>query len=48
MAVHAQAEQLKIYNEEEVFNTTNVEETLLKLRDDDPKLTTVNLNNIKV
>ena len=43
----AKAQQLKVVPDE-APNPTDVEESIQKLKDNDPKLKTLNLNNIKV
>ena len=48
IAVHARPEELKTFGDEDSVNSTNVEESLQRVKDNDPKLKELNLNNIKV
>ncbi|KAK2189987.1 hypothetical protein NP493_92g07009 [Ridgeia piscesae] len=46
-SVHARPEELKTFGDEDSVNSTNVEESLQRVKDNDPKLKELNLNNIK-
>ena len=48
VTVHAKPQELKTFGDEDAINNTDVEGSLQRLKDNDPKLKELVLNNIKV